>query len=546
MGKFIDLTGQRFGRLTVIEKSEKQKNKTMWLCECDCGKQKKVSAENLKIGKTRSCGCYRREVNSDSHFEDLTGQMFGKLTVIEQAERRNGQIAWRCQCACGNETTVITSSLKKGHTKSCGCLRKENVDVDMIGQKFGRLTVIKRVEEQNGALKWLCKCDCGNEKIVAGSHLKDGSTKSCGCYSNEVKHRKKCIDLIGKKFGRLTVIERAENKGRQTAWLCHCDCGNSKIINAYSLKSGRTRSCGCIAKEQPVRHTAKDLTGRIFGKLTVIERVKNRNNRPMWRCLCECNNMTIVPSNALCNGHTTSCGCNKYEYRDLTGLRFGRLTVVERADKKGCRIMWLCKCDCGNSVVVSGENLKRKNTTSCGCYAREHNSELKLVDLTGKRFGVLTVIKRANNISNRTAWVCKCDCGNVISTTGTNLTRGNSKSCGCVKSTGEYNTIKYLNSRNVKYEVQKKFDGLFGVDGGKLSYDFFLPDYSVLIECQGQQHYFPVDWFGGEEKFKIQIQHDKRKREYALDHGYELLEIPYSEYENIDTVLESKMRSLQL
>lgn len=61
---------------------------------------------------------------------------------------------------------------------------------------------------------------------------------------------RKCIDLTNKKFGRLTVIKRVENKGKETCWLCKCDCGNEKIIKAKNLKSGTTQSCGCLHKEK--------------------------------------------------------------------------------------------------------------------------------------------------------------------------------------------------------------------------------------------------------------------------------------------------------
>lgn len=110
---------------------------------------------------------------------------------------------------------------------------------DLSGEKFGKLTVIKKLQGSD----WLCKCDCGNEKIVQTSSLKSGRTKSYGC--GRIKE-----DLTGKKFGRLTVIKRAENsKSNQPRWLCRCECGTEKIILAQSLKRGGTKSCGCYQDE---------------------------------------------------------------------------------------------------------------------------------------------------------------------------------------------------------------------------------------------------------------------------------------------------------
>lgn len=139
-----------------------------------------------------------------SQLRDLTGQRFGRLVVIERADNSaSGKTQWRCSCDCGNEATVLSARLISGDTKSCGCLRKgveisgsynkdKRVDYgvakhDLAGQKFGRLTVIQQAENsanRRGA-RWLCKCDCGNEVIVRAYSLRSGETKSCGCLNSE-------------------------------------------------------------------------------------------------------------------------------------------------------------------------------------------------------------------------------------------------------------------------------------------------------------------------------------------------------------------------
>lgn len=111
------------------------------------------------------------------------------------------------------------------------------------------------------------------------------------------------------------------------------------------------------------------------------------------------------------------------------------------------------------------------------------------------------------------------------------------------KSTGEVRALEYFNSQNINYIKNKKYDDLLGINGGLLSYDFYLPDYNLLIECQGQQHEKPVSVFGGEEQFKIQQEHDKRKREYAKEHNIELFEIWYYDYKNIENILEKYKES---
>lgn len=122
---------------------------------------------------------------------DLTGQRFGRLTVVFRAENKGGKTRWHCKCDCGKEKDVLAINLVRGLTQSCGCLHKEELSqrklIDLTGRKFGRLTVLKRADNsKSNGTKWLCKCDCGKEIEVLASHLKDGHTKSCGCFSREV------------------------------------------------------------------------------------------------------------------------------------------------------------------------------------------------------------------------------------------------------------------------------------------------------------------------------------------------------------------------
>lgn len=128
--------------------------------------------------------------------------------------------------------------------------RQMNELIDLVGQRFGRLTVIERAENNNGTAQWLCKCDCGNTKIVRGTYLRNGNTRSCGCLQQENRQRSKLKDLTGQKFGKLTVIERAENDNKgNVQWLCQCECGNKKVVRGSSLKSGNSHSCGCLIIE---------------------------------------------------------------------------------------------------------------------------------------------------------------------------------------------------------------------------------------------------------------------------------------------------------
>lgn len=123
---------------------------------------------------------------------DLTGKKFGKLVVIRKTEKRDqsGCIMWECRCDCGSTKNVSTNCLNKGTVKSCGC--EQNRLEDLTGMRFGRLTVISldRYDPKNHSTRWNCLCDCGTEKSVFASCLKSGGTTSCGCYSSEQKSKR--------------------------------------------------------------------------------------------------------------------------------------------------------------------------------------------------------------------------------------------------------------------------------------------------------------------------------------------------------------------
>lgn len=180
----------------------------------------------------------------------------------------------------------------------------------------------------------------------------------------------KALDLVGQKFGRLIVVERAESKGGQSQWLCKCECGGEKITYGTSLKKGVTQSCGCLHREV-VKKKRSDLTGQRFGQLTVI----SKSSKDEWKCLCECGVFKDIRQNALITGNTRSCGCLKRE--DLKGKKFGRVTVLEYVglDETGKRSLWKCVCDCGKEFVSRKESLTKGRTVSCGCFGKEKRLE---------------------------------------------------------------------------------------------------------------------------------------------------------------------------
>lgn len=134
---------------------------------------------------------------------DLTGQKFGYWEVLERAENsKGGQARWLCRCVCGKEKVVVGSTLRNGKSTNCGCIKAQKSRegngkfVNEIGKRYGRLTVIAKDEELSitkHRAHWVCKCDCGNIKVVSSKCLRDGKTKSCGCL---VSHGEELITKI--------------------------------------------------------------------------------------------------------------------------------------------------------------------------------------------------------------------------------------------------------------------------------------------------------------------------------------------------------------
>ena len=134
-----------------------------------------------------------------------------------------------------------------------------NKVLDITGQTFHRLTALKYVgNDKQRRAHWKCQCSCGNISIVGGFALRNGSIKSCGCLSKEISRKlgkATVIDLTGKTFNRLTVLERiGSDKWGQAFWKCLCTCGNTTIVTGGGLRTNRIKSCGCLRKEVWLSH----------------------------------------------------------------------------------------------------------------------------------------------------------------------------------------------------------------------------------------------------------------------------------------------------
>lgn len=198
-----DYAGKEYGILTIVGAAIDLRVYGQFTvhCICDCGNEIDVRLDALKSGNTKSCGCLQRESRRTSGTKnaiDLTGMVFGRLTVVSKYGPSNGGLMWNCICECGNTCVVRGYKLRTGHTCSCGCLRSEAAKsklMDLSGKRFGRWTVLRKSggpdSWRSSSTKWLCRCDCGTEREVYSTDLRAGSSTSCGCFRISIANKRK-------------------------------------------------------------------------------------------------------------------------------------------------------------------------------------------------------------------------------------------------------------------------------------------------------------------------------------------------------------------
>ena len=208
-----------------------------------------------------------------STFIDMSGWIMSehgvpdsRVKVVDVAYRKNYNTYWNCECLCGNKFVSNGTKLRSGKCKSCGCFSSEQkskrkLKEDMTGWKMwehgvpeSRLTVVSPVDykdkEKYGISPkahgkyWVCKCSCGNTVITTTDKLKNGHTKSCGCYKSNMVSDRTHIDIRGNRYGFLVATEYCGGSN----WKCICDCGKTTIAKYGCLVGGYTKSCGCKQK----------------------------------------------------------------------------------------------------------------------------------------------------------------------------------------------------------------------------------------------------------------------------------------------------------
>ncbi|MGU8937517.1 hypothetical protein ACV3U6_07695 [Clostridium perfringens] len=319
-----------------------------------------------------------------------------------------------------------------------------------------------------------------------------------------------------------------------------CDKGHRYSVTPNSFKSGRR--CPICSSKHP--ETAKEY---------FIKQVKDEgyklvgdyvNSKTKLELECNKGHKYFVNPNNFKTGYRCPICSNRHP-------ETAKLDFINQVENEGYKLIGEYKntmtkielqCNKGHRYSVTPSDFK--NGTRCSICAGNNPETAKLEFIKQVESEGYTVI--GDYVNSKTKLELECNKGHKYFVKPNSFKTGNRcPHCNTI-SHGERLTRKILEECKLGFEQQKKFDGLTGLGGRALSYDFFVEGY-LLIEIQGEQHYKPIDLFGREERFKQQQEHDKRKREFAINNGYKLLEIPYfstRDLDNLEKTLREELNNL--
>lgn len=291
---------------------------------------------------------------------DLIGKKFGKLTVLEYV----GKSTWKCICDCGTVEYAKTAKLVGGRKLRCSlCIH--------VPSKIGVYTPIRPVDKVKNKFVWEFKCDvCGSLTHILPEDLRRRKDPNiCRCHS----HSTKPTDLTGKKFGRLTVLSQYRKDGVK---YCRCECScekhTIKDIIATNLVRGATKSCGCLSSEKAHERRFVSVIGQEINGFKIkdehIDIEAGYKHIVIGSCIY-CGKEFRSELSNLKKAKIHLCGCKEYFINPLAGKQFGKWTVLADTYNEKHEHICLCKCSCDNATerYVNYASLTKGLSKSCGC-----------------------------------------------------------------------------------------------------------------------------------------------------------------------------------
>lgn len=405
------------------------------------------------------------------------------------------------------------------------------------------------LDEYKGTdIKILHKClVCFNEWCVKPAKLLRGTQcPKCSRIKNSISKEEYISKL--EKQGLFSLISGFKGMKTPCTHLCF-NCGNIWDENpAGVLYRKYCPKCKGQASNRFRKKTNEQYLKELNDKnipVLPLEDINGCDVPIMHKCLIHNYDWKIRPSHVIKGKGCPICkkdkiflarsiGHNEY----LIRLKEINSNAYPIEKYKGMRHPIMHQYLCGHTRKVTPASvLMGHECKICSCIetarnrALSHNEYVKRVKEINPHIKILgTYISMINKID------CECiKCGYIWKVIPYSLFISGCPKCSSPH--GEKRIKDFLEDNNIRYIPQYKYQDLLGSGRRKLSYDFYLLDYNTLLEFQGEQHERSIDYFGGEEKFKIQQEHDRRKREYAKEHEIDLLEIWYYDYDNIEQIL---------
>lgn len=509
----------------------------------------------------------RRKTNEE-FIKEVYNLVGNKYEFLEEYKGAKTKIKCRHN-RCGYEWQIAPSNFLSGQ-RCPQCMRPNyNRDAKQFKKEIYNLVGDEYIfleEYVNNSTKILCRHNsCGYEwHVIPSSFLRGTRCPKCSMKIAGQKQSKtheefleEIYELVGDEY-----VFLEEYKNNRIKIKCrHNKCGHKWLVTPSSFLSG-SRCPKCMVKKSAAQRSKTDSEFKreayelVGEEYTFLEDYINNKTKILCRhnkCGYE---WKVYPNNILKGCGCLECsGVKKYTYLEVKAF-------VEKESSSGCKLLsksyanneslMLFKCSCGEVFQTTFSRFKNMNVRRCNKCGIKLNAEsrtFKYEDIknyievesgSGCKLLSDTYTKSTDKL------LIQCKCGAKFNVSFDKFkSRGQQrcKKCASSMSKGEERTCIYLESKNIDYETQYIFDNLLGVNDGLLRFDFYLPNYDLLIEYDGEQHYRPVN-FGGipdeeaELNYKITQQNDNIKNQYCKDNNIPLLRIPYWEFDNIEQILE--------
>lgn len=484
------------------------------------------------------------------------------IVVLGKYDGSKTKISHHCNI-CNNEWNAIPSNILEGAgCPKCYIINRSN-EYRKTHEEYAKEVKIKNpdikvIGKYNGnKIKILHHCNiCNNEWSASPNNILQ-RTRCPKCCSKCGKTHEEYVEEVKVKNQNIKVIGKYINIRTKIKHRCKVCNHEWSVLPTNILKGTGCPKCYEEIRGSKCRKTHDEYIEelkKINQNIEVVDTYVNAETNILHKCKVCGAIWNPSPKNILMGGGCPDCANKKngertrkthLEYKKELQEKNPDIEVIGIYIDAKTKIAHKCKI-CGTIWDTTPPSMLRKS----GCIKCGNNKKIEKLTKTNENF--ISELKFKNpNIKILSKYIgankpidCEClICNNKWEIShAQNLLRGNCCPECAENSRGEVLVKNYLDNKYHDYSTQKKFSGLKGIGGGLLSYDFYIQKYNLLIEYQGNQHYESVDYFGGEDQFKKQQEHDKRKRDYAKLHNINLLEIRYDE--DVNTALDNYFNNI--